>query len=192
MTVSRTVVSGPNAIPKLLACGLMSRYDGRRCDPGQRWRLTKGHSRISCGDTRRGSSRRCDCRSSSPFRGSRALSGACTGGSTALIAGGRQPELSGRPPYGRHRRFGNDDRPHQPIESALYRVIEVSLGGAIGLAVTFLVLSARAHNLAIDAAAGVLDVLARALPDVFAGLRWERDAMQVAPSAAGHAPWLAR
>ena len=66
-----------------------------------------------------------------------------------------------------------------PVQSAFYRVIEVSLGGAIGLAVSFLVLPARAHNLAIDAAAGMLKVLARALPEVFAGLRRERDAMQV-------------
>jgi len=66
-----------------------------------------------------------------------------------------------------------------PVQSALYRVIEVSLGGAIGLAVSFLVLPARAHNLAIDAAAGMLEALARALPKVFAGLRQERNAMQV-------------
>jgi hypothetical protein len=66
-----------------------------------------------------------------------------------------------------------------PVQSAFYRVIEVSLGGAIGLAVSFLVLPARAHNLAIDAAAGMLEVLARALPEVFAGLRRERDATQI-------------
>jgi uncharacterized membrane protein YccC len=66
-----------------------------------------------------------------------------------------------------------------PVQSALYRVIEVSLGGGIGLAVSFLVLPARAHNLAIDAAAGMLEVLATALPEVFAGLHGARDAMQV-------------
>jgi hypothetical protein len=66
-----------------------------------------------------------------------------------------------------------------PVGSALYRVIEVSLGGAIGLAVSFLVLPARAHNLTTDAAANMLEVLAKALPEVFAGYTRERDAKHV-------------
>ena len=47
-----------------------------------------------------------------------------------------------------------------PIEAALYRLLEVILGGAI---VVSLVLPERAHGLGLEAAARILDQLARAL-----------------------------
>ncbi len=56
-----------------------------------------------------------------------------------------------------------------PISSAFYRVLEVALGGFIGLLVSFLVLPARAHVLVIAAAARMLNLLADALPVLFAG-----------------------
>jgi uncharacterized membrane protein YccC len=56
-----------------------------------------------------------------------------------------------------------------PIESAFYRVLEVALGAIIGLGVSYFVFPARAHLLAIDAAARMLDLVARALPEMFAG-----------------------
>jgi uncharacterized membrane protein YccC len=56
-----------------------------------------------------------------------------------------------------------------PIGSAFYRVIEVVLGGVTGLVVSFLVFPARARVLVIEAAADMLDLLARALPELFAG-----------------------
>ena len=49
-----------------------------------------------------------------------------------------------------------------PIEAALYRLLEVILGGAIGVMVS-LVLPERAHGLGLEAAARILDQLARAL-----------------------------
>lgn len=58
-----------------------------------------------------------------------------------------------------------------PIESAFFRVIEVAVGGVVALAVSFLVLPARAHVLAIDAAARMLELAARSVPELFAGLR---------------------
>jgi uncharacterized membrane protein YccC len=60
--------------------------------------------------------------------------------------------------------------PVSPIESAFYRVIEVALGAIIGLGVSYLVFPARARLLAIDAAARMLDLVARVLSDLFAGL----------------------
>jgi uncharacterized membrane protein YccC len=57
-----------------------------------------------------------------------------------------------------------------PIESAYYRMLEVLLGGATALAVSFLVLPARAHDLTIEAAARMLDLLAQALRELLAGL----------------------
>ena len=51
-----------------------------------------------------------------------------------------------------------------PIELALYRLLEVALGGAVAMAVSLLVLPARAHALGLDAAARVLEYLARVLP----------------------------
>lgn len=56
-----------------------------------------------------------------------------------------------------------------PIESAVDRVLEVAIGGSTALAVSLLVFPARAHSYAIEAAARALDLMARSLPDLFAG-----------------------
>jgi uncharacterized membrane protein YccC len=56
-----------------------------------------------------------------------------------------------------------------PIASALERVLEVAVGGLVGLFVSFAVLPARAHDLAIEAAAHMLDLMTRFLPNLFAG-----------------------
>ena len=56
-----------------------------------------------------------------------------------------------------------------PMESALYRLLEVLLGGTVSLLVSFLVLPARAHELTFQAAARMLDLLAEAVPELFAG-----------------------
>jgi uncharacterized membrane protein YccC len=66
------------------------------------------------------------------------------------------------------------------IESAFFRVIEVAVGGIIALVVSFLVLPARAHDLAMEAAVQMLDLAARALPDLFAGFAEQRDAAEMA------------
>jgi len=56
-----------------------------------------------------------------------------------------------------------------PIGSAFYRVLEVALGAFTGLAVSLLVLPARAQVLLIKAAADMLDGLVAALPELLAG-----------------------
>src|SRR5712691_69582 len=56
-----------------------------------------------------------------------------------------------------------------PIGSAFYRVLEVALGGVTGLMVSLLVLPARAYVLLIEAAADMLDLLVRSLPELVAG-----------------------
>jgi uncharacterized membrane protein YccC len=56
-----------------------------------------------------------------------------------------------------------------PVDSALYRVLEVAIGGVTGLAVSFLVFPARAHILAIEAAANMLDLMAGVLPELLIG-----------------------
>jgi uncharacterized membrane protein YccC len=65
-----------------------------------------------------------------------------------------------------------------PVGSAVYRVVEVTLGGLTALAVSF-VLPTRAHALAIEAAAHMLDLMARALPELFSGLMESNDTMAV-------------
>jgi uncharacterized membrane protein YccC len=55
-----------------------------------------------------------------------------------------------------------------PAGSALYRVIEVTVGGVTALVVS-LVLPTRARALAIEAAAQMLDLMARSLPELFSG-----------------------
>jgi uncharacterized membrane protein YccC len=62
-----------------------------------------------------------------------------------------------------------------PVDSALYRVLEVAIGGVTGLAVSFLVFPARAHILAIEAAANMLDLMAGVLPELLAGLTQRLD-----------------
>jgi uncharacterized membrane protein YccC len=62
-----------------------------------------------------------------------------------------------------------------PIESAVYRVIEVAVGGITALAVS-LVLPARAGSSAIEVAGHMLVLAARSLPELFAGFMQTRDA----------------
>jgi uncharacterized membrane protein YccC len=57
-----------------------------------------------------------------------------------------------------------------PIESALYRVVEVALGGITALAISLLVLPARAHTLTLKAAAEVLALIAKYLPELLSCL----------------------
>jgi uncharacterized membrane protein YccC len=58
-----------------------------------------------------------------------------------------------------------------PIASAFERLLEVAIGAIVGLTVSFLILPARAHELLIQAAARLLELMARALPQLFAGTR---------------------
>jgi uncharacterized membrane protein YccC len=67
-----------------------------------------------------------------------------------------------------------------PIESAVDRVLEVAVGGIIALAVSLLVLPARAHSFAIEGAARTLDLMARSLPELFEGFIRPRDAAAIA------------
>jgi uncharacterized membrane protein YccC len=56
-----------------------------------------------------------------------------------------------------------------PIASAAERVFEVAIGGIVGLLVSLTVLPARAHDLAIEAAANMLELMARLLAELFGG-----------------------
>jgi uncharacterized membrane protein YccC len=69
--------------------------------------------------------------------------------------------------------------PVSPIESACYRVLEVALGAIVGLSVSYLVFPARARLLAIAAAAGMLDLMARTLPTLIGCLTrtWDPQAI---------------
>src|SRR5215470_3859908 len=55
-----------------------------------------------------------------------------------------------------------------PLASALERVMEVAVGGIIGLLVSIFVLPARAYDLVIEGAAQILEVMARLLPALLA------------------------
>ena len=56
-----------------------------------------------------------------------------------------------------------------PIASAIERVIEVGVGAIVGLLVSLVILPARAHELVVDAAGRMLALIARSLPQLFAG-----------------------
>jgi uncharacterized membrane protein YccC len=62
-----------------------------------------------------------------------------------------------------------------PLESAIDRILEVTVGAITGLLVSFLVLPSRAHNQIRVNAARVLDLLADALNELLAGLTRGRD-----------------
>src|SRR5262245_17334996 len=62
-----------------------------------------------------------------------------------------------------------------PIASAAERVLEVAVGGVVGLFVSLVVLPARAHDLAIEAAADMIDLMTRFVPELFAGFTRDLD-----------------
>jgi uncharacterized membrane protein YccC len=62
-----------------------------------------------------------------------------------------------------------------PIAAAFERVIEVAVGCVVGLVVSLVVLPARAHDLAIEAARQMLDLMARFLPELFTGFTQNLD-----------------
>jgi uncharacterized membrane protein YccC len=68
-----------------------------------------------------------------------------------------------------------------PIESAFFRLIEVGLGAGIGLLVSLTVFPARAHALAVESAARMLDLVAQALEDLFAGFTGTLEATAILP-----------
>jgi uncharacterized membrane protein YccC len=66
-----------------------------------------------------------------------------------------------------------------PIESAMYRLLEVVLGGAIALTVSLLIFPERAHGLGLESAARVLERLAGALPELLAGITRQIDPSEI-------------
>ncbi|WP_198164449.1 FUSC family protein [Rhodoplanes sp. Z2-YC6860] len=65
-----------------------------------------------------------------------------------------------------------------PIESALYRLLEVVIGGAVAVVVSLLVFPARAHALGLDAAGRVLELMANALPRLLAAFTASTDPLE--------------
>jgi len=62
-----------------------------------------------------------------------------------------------------------------PIESAVTRLLEVTLGGVIAVTVSFLVFPERAHRLTSEAAARVLYEMAKDVPQILTGLLQRAD-----------------
>ncbi|MGZ5393740.1 MAG: FUSC family protein [Mycobacterium sp.] len=66
-----------------------------------------------------------------------------------------------------------------PVEAALYRLLEVILGGAVAVMVSLLVLPERAHGLGLEASARILNQLAQALPKLLRGFTQELDINEI-------------
>jgi uncharacterized membrane protein YccC len=66
-----------------------------------------------------------------------------------------------------------------PLESGLYRLFEVALGGVVAVTVSVLVFPQRAHGLGLDAAARILDQLAEVLSKLLAGFTRQLDAADI-------------
>lgn len=62
-----------------------------------------------------------------------------------------------------------------PVQSSLYRVVEVAVGALTALIASLIVVPTRAHSLLVDAAAGMLNLIAQALPEFAAALTEGRD-----------------
>jgi hypothetical protein len=69
-----------------------------------------------------------------------------------------------------------------PLESALYRLLEVALGGAVAVTVSLLVFPERAYGLGLDAATRALDQLAQVLPELLADFSRKLDLDEVRPA----------
>lgn len=67
-----------------------------------------------------------------------------------------------------------------PIESAIIRLAEVALGGAVALIVSLLIFPERAHRLGAEAAARILPRMAQALVELLAGATGQRNADEIA------------
>lgn len=65
------------------------------------------------------------------------------------------------------------------IESALIRLLEVTLGGAVAVITSFVVFPERAHRLACEAGARVLEEMARDAVEIFSGFLRRVDRTQV-------------
>jgi uncharacterized membrane protein YccC len=66
-----------------------------------------------------------------------------------------------------------------PVGSALTRILEVALGGAVAVAVSVLVLPDRAYRLGLESAVRILDRMAEALPPILAGFGRAADAAEI-------------
>jgi uncharacterized membrane protein YccC len=69
-----------------------------------------------------------------------------------------------------------------PIESALNRLLEVGLGGAVAMAVSLLVLPQRAYSLALEEATRILIRMAGFLPELLEGFGRNLDAAEIGRS----------
>jgi uncharacterized membrane protein YccC len=76
-----------------------------------------------------------------------------------------------------------------PIESGLFRLLEVGLGGGVALAVSIWLFPERAHGLGADAGAGILTQLAQALRQLLQGVthKIEADAIRRVQDETGRA-----
>src|SRR5262245_4379613 len=63
--------------------------------------------------------------------------------------------------------------------SAFERLLEVAVGGVVGLVVSIVVFPARAHDLAIEAAAQILGLMARLLPELLATFTQQADEVRL-------------
>jgi uncharacterized membrane protein YccC len=66
-----------------------------------------------------------------------------------------------------------------PVESALFRTLEVAIGGAVAVAVALWVFPERAHGLGLAAAVRILEQLARGLPVLLSGCTRKTDRAEV-------------
>src|SRR5262245_4566594 len=93
----------------------------------------------------------------------------------AVLLAALYPRLSAAPFTAVMVFFGPTITHTGPIVAAFERVIEVAVGCIIGLFVSLVVLPARAHDLAIEAATQMLELMARFLPELFAGFTRDLD-----------------
>ena len=88
----------------------------------------------------------------------------------AVLVAAANPRFSAAPISAVMVFFGPTITHAGPIASAVERVIEVAVGAVIGLVVSVIVLPGRARELVVDAASRMLTLMARALPELCAGL----------------------
>jgi uncharacterized membrane protein YccC len=138
-------------------------------------RVAARYPRLRRRHARRGGLRRSGRRGRSPCDGARAGRRAHARGRAAGACGGAPSEFRVAPFSAVLVLLIGGALGENPVISAVVRVLEVALGGAVAAAVSMLVFPERAHKLGIEAASRLLRDMAGLLPEVLSAFTQSAD-----------------
>ena len=137
----------------VISLAIVGGHDGHRGDADECGTVAQGNVRLSRGDPRWRDLRRCDRGACSSFERNRAARGSRHGSGAAGLAWEWNPSFSVAPVTAVIVLLVPTITHVSPFASAVDRILEVSLGGVIGFAVSFFLFPSSAHPLVVEAAA---------------------------------------